>query len=89
MKAEINIEICNSAFNHGATESDIENAVTTKIYDAIIGGYPEKYALVGFDLAGRPLELMYNAVDDNSIQVFHAMKCRKSFLSLLGIKEKL
>jgi hypothetical protein len=85
MKADVNIELCNSAFNHGVAEDDIKNAVATKIYDALIGGYPEKYALVGCDLAGRPLELMYNAVDDDTIQVFHAMKCRKSFLSLLGV----
>jgi hypothetical protein len=59
--------------------------VATKVYDALIGGYPEKYTLIGFDLAGRPLELMYNTVDDDTIQVFHAMKCRESFLSLLGV----
>ena len=48
-----------------------------------IEGFPEKYAVIGFDRAGNPLEIMYNPIDDNSINVFHAMKARKSFLDML------
>ena len=60
-------------------------ALKTKIYAAAIEGLPEKYAVIGFDRAGNPLEVMYNPIDDNTINVFHAMKARKSFIKMLGI----
>jgi hypothetical protein len=42
-----------------------------------------KYLVIGFDPAGKLLEVMYNVVDDQTINVFHAMKCRKAFYPLL------
>jgi len=57
----------------------------TKIRAGAVGELPEKYAVIGFDRAGNPLELMYNPIDDNTISVFHAMKARKSFLKMLGL----
>ena len=60
------------------------NALKTKIYAAAINEFPEKYAIIGFDRAGNPLEIVYNPIDDNSIYVFHAMRARKSFLKLIG-----
>ena len=44
-----------------------------------------KYAVIGFDTTGNPLEIMYNPIDNNTINVFHAMKARKSFLAKLGL----
>jgi len=29
------------------------------------------------------LEIMYNVIDEQSLKVFHAMKCRDAFLPLL------
>jgi hypothetical protein len=39
--------------------------------------------ILGFDTGGIMLEVMYNIVDENSIHVFHAMKCRKEFIKLI------
>jgi hypothetical protein len=44
-----------------------------------------EYAVIGFDIAGNPLEIMYNLIDDDTIIVFHAMKARKSFIKMLGL----
>jgi hypothetical protein len=31
------------------------------------------------------LEIMYNIIDEQTINVFHAMRCRNSFRSALGL----
>ena len=75
-----------SASKHGIAEEDIKNALTTFLLDAAIGvsddNY-EKYLVIGFDTKGNLIELMYNLNDEQSINVFHAMKCRKDYLKLL------
>ena len=63
----------------------IIHALKSRIYAAAIEGFPEKYAVIGLDRAGNPLEILYNPIDDNSINVFHAMKARKSFIRILGL----
>jgi hypothetical protein len=47
--------------------------------------YPQKNALIGFDTAGNPLEILYNEIDDDRIEIFHAMRARKTFLAKLGL----
>jgi len=34
----------------------------------------------GFDMKINLIEVMYNLVDENIANIFHAMKCRKEFL---------
>ena len=82
---DVIVEFNQAAFRHGISKEDIMNALKTKIDDAVIEGLPERYAVIGFDRAGNPLEIMYNPVDDNTICVFHAMKARKSFIKMLGL----
>ena len=43
---------------------------------------------MGFDNSGNLLEIMYNVIDDNSINVFHAMKCRNIYSRLLDKRGK-
>jgi hypothetical protein len=50
-----------------------------------LDGFPDKYAFVGFDVEGNPLEILYNPVDNATINVFHAMKARRTFLEELGL----
>jgi len=45
-----------------------------------------KYLVIGFDRNALPLEVMYNVIDDKTINVFHAMRCRKKFLHLIKVK---
>jgi hypothetical protein len=65
-----------SAFKHGVTEEDIRHAYKTMIYEGQLEGYGNKYAFVGFNMAGNPIEVFYNPIGDDVIKVFHAMGSR-------------
>jgi len=69
-----------SAFRHGFTKADIEWAFLHPIRNGLLEDYENKYLLVGFDTRGNPIEVMYNRIDDERINVFHAMRCQKEFL---------
>ena len=69
-----------SAFKHNVTETDIEWAFLHPIRNGLLEDYENKYLLIGFDKHSNPIEVMYNRIDDEKINVFHAMKCRKGFL---------
>ena len=49
-------------------------------FDKVYGG---KYLLIGDDRNGNLLEILYNVIDEDSINVFHALKCRSMFFPLL------
>jgi hypothetical protein len=82
---DVVVEFTESAFRHGISKADILNAWRTRIYDGLLQTFPEKYGIIGFDRAGRALELAYTPVDDQSVLVFHAMKLRGSFRKQLGL----
>ena len=69
-----------SAFKHDVTENDIEAAMATPLFDELIEGYDNKYLLIGFDMSGNLIEVMYNLVDEDIANIFHAMDCRKGLL---------
>ncbi|MDR1257116.1 MAG: hypothetical protein LBJ86_05160 [Spirochaetaceae bacterium] len=69
-----------SAFKHGLTRADIEWAFMHPIRNGLLEDYMDKYLLIGFDTRGNPIEVMYNRIDNERVNVFHAMKCRKRFL---------
>jgi hypothetical protein len=68
-----------SAFKHGIIEADIHKAIELRIFDQAIPGEEDKNLLIGLDRNGNPLEIIYNVLDDDVINVFHAMKCRKAY----------
>jgi hypothetical protein len=72
-----------SAFKHGVTEAHIRHALLNWKYDDVFEEDPEKHLLIGFDNNANVLEIMYNAIDERNVRVFHAMKCRDAFLPLL------
>jgi hypothetical protein len=69
-----------SAFKHDVTEKDIEAAMATSLFDELILGYDNKYLLIGFNTSGKLLEIMYNLVDEDIANIFHAMNCRNDVL---------
>jgi len=69
-----------SAFKHGFTQTDILKAIEAKIYEGSVEGFENKYAIIGFDSKGNLLEILYNIIDNERINIFHAMKCRSSFI---------
>jgi len=73
-----------SAFKHDVSEDDIRWVLLNHLVDGLIEEDDEvKYLSVGFDKSGKLLEVMYNHIDDQTIKVFHAMKCRKQFYEKL------
>ena len=69
-----------SAFKHGFTKADIEWAFLHPICNGLLEDYENKYLLIGFDTRGNPIEVAYNRIDEERVNVFHAMKCRKGLL---------
>jgi hypothetical protein len=79
-----NIKFNEAAFRHNITESDIRRVLAYPRFDGAVDEEDEnKYLVRGFYNKGNLLEIIYNIIDDQSINVFHAMKCRKAFLQYL------
>ena len=72
-----------TAFKHGITERDIEYTIAAPLVDRLMDKYDNKYLVIGFDLKGNLLEVMYNLVNEDTANVFHAMKCRKEMFQYL------
>ena len=73
-----------SAFKHAFTEENIRWVLLNSLADGVIEEDDEtKYLSVGFDKTGNLLEIMYNYIDEETIKVFHAMRCRKQFYKKL------
>jgi hypothetical protein len=43
--------------------------------------------LIGFDRKGNPLEILYNIIDNDTINVFHALRCRNIYYHLIQKEE--
>jgi len=79
-----------SAFKHKFSEENIRWVLLNHLVDGIIEEDNEtKYLSIGFDKSGNLLEVMYNFIDERTIKVFHAMRCRKQFYEKLKEQEKL
>ncbi|MCL2318574.1 MAG: hypothetical protein FWC45_00695 [Treponema sp.] len=79
------IEFNQAAFTHNVKAEDIRFAFDTARYDGSIDEdeSDNKYLVIGFDRNANALEIMYNVIDENTINVFHAMRCRKNYLHLI------
>jgi hypothetical protein len=77
------IKFNHAAFKHGVTEADILSAFETYIFEDPVEGEDNKFLLIGFDARANPIEVMYNRVDDDRINVFHAMPLRAAYEALL------
>jgi hypothetical protein len=70
------IQYAASAFWHGCTQDDIEWAIETKIYDGLLKGEDDIFAIIGFNMVANPIEVFYNIIDEKTIKIFHAMPLR-------------
>ena len=75
-----------SAFKHGIEKLDIRNAFKQRMFDHALSGDDNKFLLLGLARDGKLLEIMYNVLDNDVVNVFHAMKCRKAYFALLKTK---
>ena len=83
---DIQVKFDTTAFKHEVTEENIRWALKNHLADGLIEEDNEhKYIAIGFDKSGNLLEIIYNHISEDTIKVFHAMKCRKQFYALLGL----
>jgi uncharacterized DUF497 family protein len=80
-----NIEFNNAAFKHGVTEAGIRYAMWHPVHEQLLEQYENKWLIIGYDTAGNLIEIAYNIIDDATVNVFHAMPCRKKFVSQLNL----
>ena len=83
---DVNIKFSQSAFKHGIDEADIRWAIDTAKYDGYLYDDEDaenKRLLIGFDRNANLIEILYNVLDQDTVRVFHAMKCRNGFKHLL------
>jgi hypothetical protein len=80
------VEYHEAAFAHNVSESDIEWALSTQVYEkpAVDGSF----LVVGFNRAGNPLEVAFRELDDGTLFVFHAMPCRQKWLDEVNVGQK-
>jgi len=81
----IKIEYKKSAFRHGFSIEDINWAYTHYRYDGPIEDMDNKFLRIGFNQSGNLLEIMYNEIDEHSVNIFHVMKCRSIYFHLLNL----
>jgi uncharacterized DUF497 family protein len=74
-----------AAFKHGVTETNIRHALWHPIHEQTLEQYANKWLIIGYDAAGNLIEIAYNVIDDDTVNVFHAMPCRKKILSQLNL----
>jgi hypothetical protein len=79
---DIKIEFAQAAFDHDFTREDILHAFETCEYDAV--NYDKdldgSYLLIGFDCNAWLIEVLYDVLEDETIKVFHAMRCRTALI---------
>ena len=86
---KLDIEFNPSAFKHSITEDDIRFAFDNKLFDHPVVLHEEKNLLIGLDRRLNPIEILYNEIDEHTVNVFHAMKCRKAWRNLANLEKKL
>ncbi|GHU38463.1 hypothetical protein FACS1894190_00010 [Spirochaetia bacterium] len=77
------IKFNRAAFRYGVTVADIISAFETYIFEDPVEGEDNKFLLIGFYTKANPIEIMYNRVDVDRINVFHAMPLRPAYGALL------
>ena len=77
----------NTAFKHGLDEIDIRHAFRTCRYMGQYGDCENVYLLLGFDAKANPVEILYNEIGNNGVNVFYAMPCQSRFLRLFDDEE--
>ena len=80
------IEYNKAALKHGITKANISYALRYPLHEQLLESYNNKWLIIGYDTAGNLIEVVYNIIDDDTVNVFHAMPCRKKFLEQLNLR---
>lgn len=76
---DVTLHIYRSAFKHGCSAADIEQAFTIYVCEIIENDDPRKVIRLGFDTSGRLLEI--GAMMEGEPRIFHAMKARSKYVA--------
>ena len=79
------IEFNEAAFRHNITEENIRYAMWHPLHEQLLEVYDNKWLIIGYDANGNLIEIVYNIIDDETVNVFHAMPCRKKFIKQLDL----
>jgi hypothetical protein len=71
-----------SAFKHGFSKEDVQHAFENYLFDGEIENEEGGLLLVGLDREGLPLEILYDILDNETINVFHVRRCRPAWRGL-------
>jgi hypothetical protein len=63
---------------------NIRRALAFPEYEGPLEDDGNRRIVFGFDHNGNSLEVLYNQLDEQTVKVFHAMKCRNIFYYLLN-----
>ena len=78
------VDVHASALKHGIEPASAVTAATHPVYIAYLDDEsPARQFRLGFDEAGRLLELVVLLFDDGSELIIHAMKARSQYYELL------
>jgi hypothetical protein len=80
---EVIVKFVPSAFKHGITREEIYHVLNNAEYDDVLDDDNKKHLVLGFDSKTNLLEILYNVIDEQTVKVFHAMKCTQTFRALL------
>jgi hypothetical protein len=88
-EGKLNVECNPSAFKHDVTEEDIRFAFDNKLFDHPVAHQEGKNLLIGLNRQLNPIEILYNEIDEQTVNVFHAMRCRKAWRNLANLEKRL
>lgn len=84
MLDNMRVRIHPNALKHGLTVRQIQEAYSTlispkKVRSRDTNTEPQRYAAIGLDAAGAPIELVFVELTHNTILIFHANRLTKQF----------
>jgi uncharacterized DUF497 family protein len=71
-EGRLNVKCNPSAFKHGITEADIRFAFDHILFDHPVTQHEEKNLLIGLDRQLNLIEIFYNEISNDTVNVFHA-----------------
>jgi len=79
------LRVYESALKHGYTIENISHAVDMALYEGILDedSDPPKVLIIGPDDAGNLLELIGGELAGEDLLIWHADRCRQTYLELL------
>src|SRR5262249_22591530 len=79
------LRVHKSALKHGCSVEDVSHAVDMELYEDVVDEDqdPPKLLIIGPDGAGNLLELIGGELENGDLLIWHADRCRASYLDLL------